>query len=340
VTSDPKVLSGGEKRRVALCRLLLREAGSCCSSTSPPTTSTPRRGVARGPPAEYPGAVILVTHDRYFLDNVVEWILELDHGKGCPSRATTPSGSTTRRSASRRKRRPTARASKKIQRELEWVRASPKARQAKSKARLEAFDTLVAEAGREQRDGAEIKIPPGPRLGRKVIEVHGIKKAYGDKLLYENFSFSLPPGAILGIVGANGAGKTTLFRMLVGARAARCGAHRGRRDRQAQLRGPEPRRPAGDASVYDEVSGGTEEIDVGGGRTVRARQYVGWFNFKGSDHRRRSARSRAVSATACTSPSCCAAAATCCCSTSPPTTSTWRRCSRSSKRSSSSPAAA
>ena len=218
---------------------------------------------------------------------MVEWILELDHGKALPFKGNYSEWLDNKAQRLEKEEKSDSSRRKKIQRELEWVRASPKARQAKSKARLEAFDTLVAEAGREQRDGAEIKIPPGPRLGRKVIEVHGIKKAYGDKLLYEDLSFSLPPGAILGIVGANGAGKTTLFRMLVGEEQPDAGHIEVGETVKLSYVDQSRADLKGDASVYDEVSGGTEEIDVGGGRTVRARQYVGWFNFKGSDQQKK-----------------------------------------------------
>ncbi|MBK6807940.1 MAG: energy-dependent translational throttle protein EttA [Sandaracinaceae bacterium] len=285
--ADPKVLSGGEKRRVALCRLLLQRPDMLLLDE--PTNHLDAESVAwlQGHLQAYPGAVILVTHDRYFLDNVVEWILELDHGKALPFKGNYSEWLDNKAQRLEKEEKSDSSRRKKIQRELEWVRASPKARQAKSKARLEAFDTLVAEAGREQRDGAEIKIPPGPRLGRKVIEVHGIKKAYGDKLLYEDLSFSLPPGAILGIVGANGAGKTTLFRMLVGEEQPDAGHIEVGETVKLSYVDQSRADLKGDASVYDEVSGGTEEIDVGGGRTVRARQYVGWFNFKGSDQQKK-----------------------------------------------------
>ena len=285
--ADPKVLSGGEKRRVALCRLLLQRPDMLLLDE--PTNHLDAESVAwlQGHLQAYPGAVILVTHDRYFLDNVVEWILELDHGKAYPFKGNYSEWLDNKEKRLEKEEKADSSRRKKIQRELEWVRASPKARQAKSKARLEAFDTLVAEAGKEQRDGAEIKIPPGPRLGRKVIEVHGIKKAYGDKLLYEDLSFSLPPGAILGIVGANGAGKTTLFRMLVGEEQPDAGHIEVGETVKLSYVDQSRADLKNDASVYDEVSGGTEEIEVGGGRTVRARQYVGWFNFKGSDQQKK-----------------------------------------------------
>ncbi len=285
--ADPKVLSGGEKRRVALCRLLLQRPDMLLLDE--PTNHLDAESVAwlQGHLQAYPGAVILVTHDRYFLDNVVEWILELDHGKAYPFKGNYSEWLDNKEKRLEKEEKADSSRRKKIQRELEWVRASPKARQAKSKARLEAFDTLVAESGKEQRDGAEIKIPPGPRLGRKVIEVHGIKKAYGDKLLYEDLSFSLPPGAILGIVGANGAGKTTLFRMLVGQEQPDEGHIEVGETVKLSYVDQSRADLKNDASVYDEVSGGTEEIEVGGGRTVRARQYVGWFNFKGSDQQKK-----------------------------------------------------
>ncbi len=283
--ADPKVLSGGEKRRVALCRLLLEKPDMLLLDE--PTNHLDAESVAwlQGHLQQYPGAVILVTHDRYFLDNIVDWILELDSGKAFPFKGNYSEWLESKEKRLEKEEKSDSARKRKIQRELEWVRASPKARQAKSKARLQAFDTLVAEHGRDQRDTTEIRIPPGPRLGNKVIEVHGIKKAYGENLLYEDLSFSVPPGAILGIVGANGAGKTTLFRMLVGQETPDAGKIEVGETVQLsyvdQSRGDlDPEK-----SVYDEISRGDEEIDIGG-RTVRSRQYVSWFNFKGSSQQK------------------------------------------------------
>ena len=204
--ADPSVLSGGERRRVALCRLLLEKPDMLLLDE--PTNHLDAESVAwlQGHLKAYAGCVILVTHDRYFLDNIVDWILELDYGRAYPFQGNYSEWLVAKEKRLEQMEKADSVRKKKIRQELEWVRASPKARQAKSKARLQAFDQLVAEHGKLQRDMSEIRIPPGPRLGRKVIEVHGIKKAYGDKLLYEDLSFSLPPGAILGIVGPNGRG--------------------------------------------------------------------------------------------------------------------------------------
>jgi sulfate-transporting ATPase len=279
--ADPSTLSGGERRRVALCRLLLEKPDLLLLDE--PTNHLDAESVAwlQGHLQQYAGCVLLVTHDRYFLDEVVEWILELDRGRAFPFQGNYSEWLDAKQKRLAQEEKSDQAKQKKIARELEWVRSSPKARQAKSKARITAFDQLVAERGRTQRDPNEIRIPPGPRLGTKVIEVEGVSKSYGDKLLVEDLSFTVPPGAIVGIVGPNGAGKTTFFRMIVGEEKPDAGTvtvgetvklsyvDQGRDDLD------------GAKTVFEEISGGAEEIDVGG-RTVSSRAYCGWFNFKGS----------------------------------------------------------
>ncbi len=283
--ADPQSLSGGEKRRVALCRLLLEKPELLLLDE--PTNHLDAESVAwlQGYLQQYPGCVILVTHDRYFLDEIVQWILELDRSEAHPFQGNYSQwleakgerlGQEDKRDSARKR---------KIARELEWVRSSPKARQAKSKARITAFENLVAEAAKARRDPNEIRIPPGPRLGSQVFEVEGLTKGYGDKLLFEDLSFRVPRGAIVGIVGPNGAGKTTLFRLLVGDEKPDAGTVTvGDTVKIAYV---DQSRDALDDSknVFQEITGGVDEIDVGVG-TVKSRAYVGWFNFRGSDQQK------------------------------------------------------
>jgi energy-dependent translational throttle protein EttA len=283
--ADPKNLSGGEKRRVALCRLLLERPDLLLLDE--PTNHLDAESVAwlQGHLQQYPGCVLLITHDRYFLDEVVDWILELDRGKAFPFKGNYSEWLEAKQKRLELEEKSESARQKKMKRELEWVRASPKARQAKSKARITAYEQLVAARNDDQRDPNEIRIPPGPRLGGKVIEIDGITKAYGDKILFEDLSLKIPPGAIVGIVGPNGAGKTTLLRMIVGEEKPDAGTvevgetvklsyvDQGREDLE------------GDKTVFQEISGGADEVDVGG-RTVSARAYCGWFNFKGSDQQK------------------------------------------------------
>ncbi len=283
--ADPQSLSGGEKRRVALCRLLLEKPELLLLDE--PTNHLDAESVAwlQGYLQHYPGCVILVTHDRYFLDEIVQWILELDRSEAHPFQGNYSQwleakgerlGQEDKRDSARKR---------KIARELEWVRSSPKARQAKSKARITAFENLVAEAAKARRDPNEIRIPPGPRLGSQVFEVEGLTKGYGDKLLFEDLSFRVPRGAIVGIVGPNGAGKTTLFRLLVGDEKPDAGTVTvGDTVKIAYV---DQSRDALDDSknVFQEITGGVDEIDVGVG-TVKSRAYVGWFNFRGSDQQK------------------------------------------------------
>lgn len=283
--ADPSVLSGGERRRVALCRLLLEKPDILLLDE--PTNHLDAESVAwlQGHLETYRGCVVLITHDRYFLDNVVEWILELDHGEAYPFKGNYTAWLENKQKRLEVEEKTESARRRKISHELEWVRASPKARQAKSKARIQAYDTLVSERSSTKREQNEIRIPAGERLGTKVIEVKGLSKSYGDKLLFEDLTFTIPRGAIVGIVGPNGAGKTTLFRMLVGEEQPDSGevvigdtvqlsyVDQGRDDLVDKN------------SIFQEISGGAEEIDLGGS-FVKSRAYVGWFNFKGSDQQK------------------------------------------------------
>jgi ATP-binding cassette ChvD family protein len=283
--ADAKSLSGGEKRRVALCRLLLEKPELLLLDE--PTNHLDAESVAwlQGYLQKYPGCVILVTHDRYFLDEIVEWILELDRGGAYPFQGNYSQWLEAKEARLEQEEKKDSVRKRKIARELEWVRSSPKARQAKSKARITAFESLVVDASKARRDPNEIRIPPGPRLGTQVLEIDGLTKAYGDRLLFEGLSFRVPRGAIVGIVGPNGAGKTTLFRLLVGQERSDAGTITI--GETVKLSYVDQSRDAleGDNTVFQEITGGADEIDIGGG-TVKSRAYVGWFNFRGSDQQK------------------------------------------------------
>ena len=283
--ADPATLSGGEKRRVALCRLLLEKPDLLLLDE--PTNHLDAESVAwlQNHLQQYRGCVILVTHDRYFLDEIVEWILELDRGHAYPFKGNYSEWLEAKEKRLEHEEKKDSARKRKIKAELDWVRSSPKARQAKSKARITAFDTLVANHGKQKRDPNEIRIPPGPRLGTKVFEIKGLKKGYGDKLLFEDLSLLVPRGAIVGIVGPNGAGKTTFFRILVGEEKPDAGTVEV--GETVALSYVDQNRDAldGDKTVFQEITDGADDIDVGGG-TVKSRAYVGWFNFRGSDQQR------------------------------------------------------
>jgi sulfate-transporting ATPase len=274
-------LSGGEKRRVALCRLLLSAPDMLLLDE--PTNHLDAESIAwlERYLEEYPSTVIAVTHDRYFLDNVAEWILELDRGHGIPWQGNYSSWleQKERRLALEERENQTLR--KTLARELEWVRQNPKARRAKSKARLQRYEELASKEFQERNETNEIYIPPGERLGELVIEVKNLRKAYGERLLIEDASFNLPRGGIVGIIGPNGAGKTTLFRMLTGVEAADAGEIR--RGPTVKLAYVDQSRQSLDdkKTVWEEISGGLDMVKVGNYETP-SRGYVGRFNFKGA----------------------------------------------------------
>jgi energy-dependent translational throttle protein EttA len=274
-------LSGGEKRRVALCRLLLSAPDMLLLDE--PTNHLDAESIAwlERYLDEYPSTVIAVTHDRYFLDNVAEWILELDRGHGIPWHGNYSSWLEQKEKRLAQEERERDALRKTLEKELEWVRQNPKARQAKSKARLARFEELSSREFQERNETNEIYIPPGERLGDVVIQVNGLRKAYGDRLLIDNLSFSLPPGGIVGIIGPNGAGKTTLFRMLTGVEQPDAGEIRiGPSVKLAAV--DQSRHALNDKnSVFQEISGGLDMIKVGNYETS-SRGYVGRFNFKGT----------------------------------------------------------
>jgi ATP-binding cassette ChvD family protein len=279
-------LSGGEKRRVALARLLLSRPDMLLLDE--PTNHLDAESVAwlQHHLEEFPGTVILVTHDRYFLDQVTKWTLELDRGKGIPYEGNYSSWLEQKAKRTAQEEREEAGRKRTIERELEWVRSSPSARRSKSKARLAAFEELVNQAERQKQTFAQIQIPPGPRLGAMVIETDGLEKAYGDKLLFKDVSFKLPPGGIVGVIGPNGAGKSTLFKIVTGQETPDKGAIR--LGETVKLSYVDQSRDALDAkkTVWEEISGGLDVMKVGG-REVPSRAYVGSFNFKGSDQQKK-----------------------------------------------------
>jgi energy-dependent translational throttle protein EttA len=284
--AEIKHLSGGEKRRVALCRLLLSRPDMLLLDE--PTNHLDAESVAwlERFLHEYTGTVVAVTHDRYFLDNVAGWILELDHGKGYPFQGNY-SGWLEQKSArlAQQEKQESAR-QRKLKQELEWVRASPRARQAKSKARLAAYDTLLAESQKGSADPTEISLPPGPRLGDVVIEANELKKGFGDRVLIEDLSFILPRAGIVGVIGPNGAGKTTLFKMLVGQETPDGGSLKV--GETVKISYVDQTRDAlqGDKSVWEVISGGNPTVELGK-REVNSRAYCSWFNFKGSDQQKK-----------------------------------------------------
>jgi ATP-binding cassette ChvD family protein len=279
-------LSGGEKRRVALCRLLLSKPDMLLLDE--PTNHLDAESVAwlQHHLEAFPGCVILVTHDRYFLDQVTKWTLELERGKGIPYEGNYSSWLEQKAKRTAQEAREDEGKQKALARELEWVRKSPKARQAKSKARLNAYEEMRDAADREKVTTANIQIPPGPRLGQNVIEAVNLSKAYGDKLLFKDLSFKLPPGGIVGIIGPNGAGKSTLFKIITGQEQPDSGSIK--LGESVKLGFVDQARDALDAkkNVWEEISGGNDMLDMGG-REVPSRAYVGLFNFKGGDQQKK-----------------------------------------------------
>ena len=280
-------LSGGEKRRVALCRLLLSRPDMLLLDE--PTNHLDAESVAwlEHFLHEYPGTVVAVTHDRYFLDNVAGWILELDRGKGYPFKGNYSGWLEQKSSRLEQEEKAESARQRKLKQELEWVRASPRARQAKSKARLAAYDELVAQSQKSAADGADISIPPGPRLGDMVLEAKGLTKAFGDKLLFENLEFLLPRSGIVGVIGPNGAGKTTLFRMIVGEEKPDKGELKlGETVKVSYVDQSREDLNKGDKTVWELVSGGEPTIALGK-REVNSRAYCTWFGFRGSDQQKK-----------------------------------------------------
>ena len=283
--ADVSTLSGGEKRRVALCRLLLEKPDLLLLDE--PTNHLDAECVAwlEQYLKQYHGTIVLITHDRYFLDNVTEWILELDSGRGIPWNGNYSSWLDQKRDQlSKQDKRESAR-QRALKDELDWIRASPKGRQAKSKARVRAYESLLSEETEQRRQGLELRIPPGPRLGDLVVEVDNVTKGFGERLLMDELSFKIPPGAIIGIIGANGAGKTTLFRMLMGQAEPDSGTIRMGSTVQASYVDQSRDALTGTKSIWEEISEGAEVIDMGRSE-MNSRAYVGAFGFKGSDQQK------------------------------------------------------
>ena len=283
--ADVTTLSGGERRRVALCRLLLLSPDLLLLDE--PTNHLDAESVAwlERFLKDYAGTVVAVTHDRYFLDNVAGWILELDRGHGIPYEGNYTGWLEQKQSRLQQEEKAETKRQRTLQRELEWIRMSPRARQAKGKARLNAYEQLLNEDTAQKLDSVEIYIPPGPRLGDIVVEARGLKKAYGDTVLFDDLTFTLPRGGIVGVIGPNGAGKTTTFKLITGEEKPDAGTIRlgdtvevGYVDQSREL--------APNKSVFDEITGGVDELEMGK-KKVPSRAYVSWFNFKGAQQQRK-----------------------------------------------------
>src|SRR3954471_19694444 len=284
--ADVKTLSGGERRRVALCRLLLKSPDLLLLDE--PTNHLDAESVAwlERFLKDYAGTVVAVTHDRYFLDNVAGWILELDRGRGIPWEGNYSSWLEQKQNRLAQEEKAETRRQRTLERELEWIRMSPRARQAKGKARLNAYEDLLREDTAQKIESAEIYITPGPRLGDVVVEARNLRKAYGDNLLMDDLAFTLPRGGIVGVIGPNGAGKTTLFRMITGQEKPDGGTLRI--GETVQIGYVDQSREALDANktVFEEITGGHDEVELGK-KKVASRAYVSWFNFKGAGQQRK-----------------------------------------------------
>jgi energy-dependent translational throttle protein EttA len=281
-----KILSGGERRRVALCRLLLQKPDILLLDEPTNHLDAETVGWLEAHLQQYAGTVIAVTHDRYFLDNVAGWILELDRGRGIPWKGNYSSWLEQKRNRLQQEEKAETARQKTLQRELEWIRMAPKARQAKGKARINAYEALLSQETEKRREDLEIYLPPGPRLGNLVIEAQDLSKGYGDNLLFEGMNFSLPPGGIVGVIGPNGAGKTTLFRLITGQEKADRGTIRmgetvklGYVDQSRDQLDPEK-------NIWAEISGGRDTIQVGN-REINSRAFVARFNFTGTDQQKK-----------------------------------------------------
>jgi len=284
-TTPVKILSGGEKRRVALCRLLLKKPDILLLDE--PTNHLDAESVAwlEQHLRQYAGTVIAVTHDRYFLDNVAGWILELDRGEGIPWKGNYSSWLEQKKERLRRREKSESTRQKTLQRELEWIRMSPKGRHAKSQARINAYEELISGEAHKQEADLELFIPPGPRLGDVVIEAEHVSKSYDDRLLIEDMSFRLPPGGIVGVIGANGAGKTTLFNMIIGQEMPDSGVIRvGETVKLAYA--DQDRDLDADKTIWQEISGGNDQLELGN-RMINSRAYVARFNFSGTDQQKK-----------------------------------------------------
>jgi ATP-binding cassette ChvD family protein len=283
--ADVSTLSGGERRRVALCKTLLEKPDLLLLDE--PTNHLDAESVAwlERHLAEFPGTVVAVTHDRYFLDNVAGWILELDRGRGIPWEGNYSSWLQQKQDRLKKEEKAASARQKTLEKELEWIRLAPRARQAKNKARIKAYEQMSAEAFQDKQEEFEIQIPPGKHLGDLVVEAKNVSKAYGDRVLFENLSFRLPPGGIVGVIGPNGAGKTTLFRMMMGEEKPDTGEMRvgttvelGYVDQNRDALDPQK-------TVYEEISGGYDNIEMGN-RKINSRSYVAKFNFQGTDQQK------------------------------------------------------
>jgi ATP-binding cassette ChvD family protein len=284
--ADVTKLSGGERRRVALCKILLEQPDLLLLDE--PTNHLDADAVAwlEIHLAKYPGTVVAITHDRYFLDNVAQWILELDRGEGIPWEGNYSSWLEQKEKRLAQEEKSAVAKRKTLQRELEWVKMAPRARQAKNKARIKAYDELSKQQNRDRSEELEIEIPSGKHLGDLVIEATNLNKGYGDRQLIENLSFRLPPGGIVGVIGSNGAGKTTLFRMITGEEQPDSGELRVGPTVELGYVDQDRDSLSAELSVYEEISGGHETLDMGG-RKINARAYVNRFNFRGGDQEKK-----------------------------------------------------